>query len=102
LDARPLDAADIPALAVLLGDRDMPGAQGKPRFREAQALIEIGERVQLDRGTLPGMPDLAAQLRWEPRRLGRVARDDVVVELLQRAHVRDPRIRCNRTASQVP
>src|SRR5207253_7562319 len=101
-DARPFEAPDFPALAITLGHRDVPRAERKPRLREPQALVEISERVELDRRALPGVLDLPAQLLRKPRRLGGVARDDVVVEMLQRAHVRDPRIVCNRTASQVP
>jgi hypothetical protein len=80
----------------------MARAKGKPRFREPQALIEIRHGVQLDWASLPGGLDLPTQLRREPGRLSRVTRDDVIVEMLQRAHIRDPRIGCNRTASQVP
>jgi len=102
LDARPLDAAHVPAFAVTLRDREVFGAEREPCFCEQEVLVEIGESVQLDRRALPGVLDLPAQLRREPSRLGRVPLDDVVVEMLQRAHVRDPRVLCNRTASQVP
>ncbi len=101
-DIRPRDASDLPAWIRPLCHREMPLAQGQPRLGEPQALIEIGERVQLHGRALPGVLDLPPQLERKPRWLCGVARDDVVVEmLLLRAHVRDPRIVCNRTAPQV-
>src|SRR6266436_2572335 len=65
LDARPLDALDLPPLAIVLRDCDVPWAQDQPGVRESQALVEIGERVQLDRRTLPGVLDFPPQLRRE-------------------------------------
>src|SRR6185503_9512430 len=86
LDARSLDGSDLPAVTAAPGDRELAGTEGQPRLGEPQALIEVGERVQLHGRAVPGVLDLPSQLRREPRWLSRVARDDVVVELLQRAH----------------
>ena len=80
----------------------MPRAQHDPRLGEPEALVQVRERVQLDRRSLPGALDLAPQLQRKPRRLSGVPRDDLIVEIVQRAHIRDPRIMFNRTASQVP
>jgi len=49
---------------------NVPGTQRQPRLSEPQPLVEIGERVQLDRCALPGMLDLPPQLGWEPGWLG--------------------------------
>src|SRR5207244_13301025 len=62
LDARPFEAPDFPALAITLGHRDVPRAERKPRLREPQALVEISERVELDRRALTGVLALPAQL----------------------------------------
>src|SRR5439155_722455 len=61
-----------------------------PRCRAWRPRCAGGRVPTTFRRALPSVLDLPPQLRGEARRLSRVALDDVVVELLQRTHVRDP------------
>src|SRR5207245_4116163 len=93
LDAGALHALDLPCPAAIdgPGHGDVRGAQGDPYLSESERVVQIGERVQLDWGTVPGRLDLAAQLGRQPGRLVGVARYDLRVEDVKVSrHARDP------------
>src|SRR4029077_4987627 len=105
LDAGAVHALDLPRPAGLHGPGhgEVPGPEGDPYLSESERVVQIGERVQLDRGAAPGRLDLAAQLGRQLGWLVGVARYDPRVEDVKVSrHARDPcsKVQTTRTASR--
>ena len=111
LNVGALDALDLPLVSALQrpGHAQLPGAERDPHLGQPESVVQVGERVELHRGAVPGCLDLPAQLGRQPGRLVGIARHNLGVEVVEvlevvkvSRHARDPCFECPDNKNGLP